>query len=176
MPNQEISPEDLLRFVKKSFDVPNDQLIDMMPFYSLVLTVAEWDGVVGQEPQWMIEADEFLRENLYSDKTYIDEMTEEDFNSLSIAQRAAAHNIFGALGNYNSKSDEEVSGENSESLIPNIKYPAYDPKPAFVFSTDYAQDGSSIFKSRCNSCDKFTEYLNFESAMNWINKHNSACK
>ena len=44
MSDQEISPESFLAFVKKSFDVPNEQLIDLMPLYSLVLTVAEWDG------------------------------------------------------------------------------------------------------------------------------------
>jgi hypothetical protein len=174
--NEEISPELLLAFVKKSYDVPLGHTIDMMAFYSLVLTVAEWDGAPGQEPQWMIEADEFLRENLYNDKIYIEAISEEEFAELTISQKAAIHNFFGSLGNSSSNPTQTEPSEKPLPLIPDIAYPAYTPSPASITNTDYSQDGSSIFKSRCTACGEVSAYMNFKDSADWINKHNSDCK
>jgi len=176
MSEQEISPELLLAFVKKSYDVPLGYAIDMMPFYSLVSIVAEWDGEPGEEPQWMLEADQFFHENLYNDKIYAEVISEEEFETLTISQKASIHNIFGAFGNSNSDPRETDPGEIPLPLIPEIEYPNYNPSPASVTSTDYRHDGSSIFKSSCTGCGEVSTYMNFEDSTEWINKHNSACK
>ena len=176
MSNQEISPELVLAFVKKSFDVPLGHSIDMMPFYSLVSIVAEREGEPGQEPLWMLAADEFLQENLYNDKSYIEDFSEEEFAMLTISQKAAIHNLFGALGNSGSDPIETEPSEKPLPLIPDIDYPAYIPSPASITNTDYSEDGSSIFKSRCTSCGEISAYMNFRDSADWINKHNSDCK
>ena len=177
MGSEEISPEELLSLVKESFDVPDDQLINMLPLYELVSRVAEWDGPVGQEPMWLVEADEFLRTKFYSARDLEEyDITQEEYFKMSIPQRAAIHNLFGILGNYQKKLRSESQEESTERLLPDVAWPKYEPTPASIIETDYASDRSYLLRAGCSKCKGKSDLLPSREAFAWVESHNLGCR
>ena len=172
-----LSPEELLSFVKKSYDVPAHAEIDMIPLFNLIFLVANWDGERGQEPQWMREADIFLNENVYTDKDYRDTIvSEEEFSSMSISERASMYDLLNFINDAEAVKPPEVPADSEEDLAGKIIYPTYTPSPASVFDSDYAPDGSSRSRASCNGCGQKSEFMTVGDTFRWVDAHNESCK
>ena len=173
----DLSPKELLDFVKKSFDVPADALIDMLPFYNLIFLVATWNGERGQEPQWMLEADAFLAKQLYEDKSYREGIvSEEEFAGFSISERASCYNFLSGIAGVSEMHPTEVPSDSGLDATSKIIYPHYKASPASVFDTDYAPDGSSRSRASCNGCGQKSEFMTAGDTFRWVDAHNESCK
>ena len=176
MDSEALSSEQLLSQVKKSFDVPENEFINLMPLYNLISRVAEWDGNSGEEPDWMLEADEFLMSEIYKEGEFEKfEITREEFLNMSISGRAATHNLFGILNNQRNQSSLESQEEKKESLLPDVVWPEYKPSPASIVETDLAPDGSYLLRGGCNKCRSKSELLIAKHAFEWVASHNQDC-
>ena len=173
----ELSPEELLDFVKKSFDVPVDTFIDMFPLRKLVSLVATWNGERGQEPQWMLKADAFLAKELYGNKSYREGIvSEEEFIGFSISGRASIYDILSGITGANEAQPTEVPANSEFDAAPQLIYPHYHPSPASVIDSDYAEDGSPISRAACTGCSQRSEFMAAQDTFRWVDAHNESCK
>ena len=153
-------------------------VIDMMPLIQGLTLAAEWNGVPGQEPDWLVELDTLLWKYYYNvtlegsfegtEKIQI----ENDIRALSISDRARSLTVFG----YNEPAEAKQEDPRNPLLVDrSILTLATIPKPASIVSTDFDFNGEKVIVVKCKMCGTTDRGNDFLKSSAWVDKHNSEC-